>query len=1051
MVKKIYVLVTLILTGATAFAQSDLSGKALLGGLRARSIGPAVMSGRITDIEVSNKKPELIYVGTAGGGLWKSISSGANLRPVFDDYTMSIGKVTIDQLRPDTVWVGTGEPWVRNSVGVGTGLYRSVNGGTNWEFMGFKDSEHISDIHIHPKDPNVVYVAVQGKLWSSNTERGLFKTSDGGKTWSKILYIDENTGCADMDIDPSNPEIVYASMWSHRRYPDFFDSGFTGTSALFKSTDGGKTWAKIHNGLPATTLGRIGIAVAPSNPRIVYASIEAKGDANKGLYKSEDQGATWKKINSDFSNTVRPFYFSRLTVDPQNPNNILKCAFVPIISTDGGIKFRSMGSPHADVHAGWIDPRNSKHILLGTDGGVYESFDQGYTFRMWDNLAVGQFYHVTVDNEKPFNVYGGLQDNGSWFGPSQAAGAVTNADWKLVYYGDGFYTHRHPVDKDIVYAEYQGGEMSRVNLKTGQAKGIKPFPGKGEPELRFNWNTPLVQSPGNPNRIYAGAQYLFMSDDRGDTWKKISPDLTTNDPKRQRQKQTGGLSIDNSSAENNTTIYAVAESPIDEKLIWVGTDDGLVQVTANQGSTWTNVSKNISGLPAGNWVSYVEPSRHNKSTAYVTFDNHRNGDMATYIFKTSDLGATWTSLSTPDLEGHAYVIREDIVNPNLLFAGTEFGLYVSIDGGKKWSRFENNLPKVAVHDMVIHPTESSLVLATHGRGIYIIDDVTPLRQITPELLSKPFVFLETKPTILSETGGSGRNPSPGDDVYYAENPNPLPQLVYYMNKRHTFGKMAVEVYDLDGSLIKEIPAGKSAGVNFVDLILTKDRPRIPPSDTREAVGGALFGPPLEAGTYKVKVIKGKEEYWGSFTLAYPENSVYSVAERKVKAETTQALFKQAEQIAYVYAAQSNLLEQARERATKYPKFNKVLNPLIKELETQNDLIAFKGGDFYVATEKRLTERVAELYGQVNGYPGNPGPSQLERVKTLEYEIGDVQKKFDVISTEKVKKVNSVISGDKLAQPLKVLSVEEFKKGEKGGAVEPEKIKGLLPLMLGWQF
>ena len=433
MVKKIYVLVTLILTGATAFAQSDLSGKALLGGLRARSIGPAVMSGRITDIEVSNKKPELIYVGTAGGGLWKSISSGANLRPVFDDYTMSIGKVTIDQLHPDTVWVGTGEPWVRNSVGVGTGLYRSVNGGTNWEFMGFKDSEHISDIHIHPKDPNVVYVAVQGKLWSSNTERGLFKTSDGGKTWSKILYIDENTGCADMDIDPSDPEIVYASMWSHRRYPDFFDSGFTGTSALFKSTDGGKTWAKIHNGLPATTLGRIGIAVAPSNPRIVYASIEAKGDANKGLYKSEDQGATWKKINSDFSNTVRPFYFSRLTVDPQNPNNILKCAFVPIISTDGGIKFRSMGSPHADVHAGWIDPRNSKHILLGTDGGVYESFDQGYTFRMWDNLAVGQFYHVTVDNEKPFNVYGGLQDNGSWFGPSQAAGAVTNADWKLVY------------------------------------------------------------------------------------------------------------------------------------------------------------------------------------------------------------------------------------------------------------------------------------------------------------------------------------------------------------------------------------------------------------------------------------------------------------------------------------------------------------------------------------------------------------------------------------------------------------------------------------------
>jgi photosystem II stability/assembly factor-like uncharacterized protein len=1040
----------LMMVAASAFAQTELSGKALLGGLRARSIGPAVMSGRISDIEVSVKKPELIYVGTAGGGLWKSISGGANLRPVFDDYTMSIGKVTIDQQHPDTVWVGTGEPWVRNSVGVGTGLYKSVNGGVNWEFMGFKESEHISDIHVHPKDPNIVYVAVQGQLWSANAERGLFKTTDGGKTWNKILYIDENTGCADMDLDPANPDIVYAAMWSHRRYPDFFDSGFTGTSALFKSTDGGKTWNKIHSGLPAT-LGRIGIAVAPSDTKVLYASIEAKGDQNKGLYKSEDQGLSWKKINSDFSNTVRPFYFSRLTVDPKNANNLIKCAYIPIISTDGGIKFRSMGSPHADVHAGWIDPKNSNHILLGTDGGVYESFDQGYTFRMWDNLPVGQFYHVSVDNDKPFNVYGGLQDNGSWYGPSQSAGGVTNADWKLAYYGDGFYAHRHPTDRDIVYAEAQGGEMSRINLKTGQAKGIKPFSGKGEPELRFNWNTPLVQSPNRADRIYAGTQFLFMSDDRGDTWKKISPDLTTNDPKRQRQKQTGGLSIDNSSAENNTTVYAVAESPLSEQVIWAGTDDGQLQVTTNQGATWTNVTKNIPELPAGNWCSYVEASRHDAKRAFVTFDNHRNGDKKPYVYVTQDGGTTWTSLATPEIEGFAYVIREDLKNPNLLFLGTEFGLFVSVDGGKKWNRFENNLPKVAVHDLVIHPTESSLVLATHGRGIYIIDDITPLRQVTAELLSKSFAFLETKPTVLSEQGGTGRNPSPGDDVFYAENPNPIPQLVYFMNKRHTFGKMAIEVYDLDGTLIKEIPAGKSAGVNIVDLILSKDRPRIPPSDTREAVGGAFFGPSLEAGTYKVKVIKGKEEHWGSFTLAYPENSVYTLAERKIKSETTQTLFRQAEQIAYVYAAQADLLKQARERAAKYPKFNKALKPLINELETQNDVIAFKGGDFYVATEKRLTERVAELYGQVNGYPGNPGASQLERVKTLASEIADVQKKFDVISSEKVKKINSVLSGEKLVQPLKVMSPEEFRTGEKTGAVEPEKIKGLLPQLLGIRF
>lgn len=1040
--KRLVTLVAFTFAAIAVEAQSDISGKALLGGLRARSIGPAIMSGRISDIEVSIKKPQLIYVGTAGGGLWKSISAGANLRPVFDDYTMSIGKVTIDQNNPDTVWVGTGEPWVRNSVGVGTGVYKSINGGTNWEFVGLKDSEHISDIIVHPKDPNIVYVAAQGQLWSANEERGVFKTTDGGKTWSKILYVDANTGCADMDIDPKNPDILYAAMWSHRRYPDFFDSGFTGASALYKSTDGGKTWIKIHNGLPNTTLGRIGIAVAPTNTQVLYASVEGKGDENKGLYKSEDAGASWKKINSDFSNTVRPFYFSRITVDPSNEKNVLKCAFVPIISTDGGIKFRQMGSPHADVHAGWIDPKDSKHILLGTDGGVYESFDQGYTFRMWDNLAVGQFYHVSVDNENPYNVYGGLQDNGSWYGPSQGAGGVTNADWKMSLYGDGFYSHRHPTDKDIIYSEYQGGEMSRVNIKTGQAKAIKPFPAKGDPDLRFNWNSPLVQSPNKADRIYAGSQFLFMSDDRGDTWKKISPDLTTNDPKRQRQKQTGGLSIDNSSAENNTTIYAVAESPIDEKLIWVGTDDGLVQVTTNQGTAWSNVTKNIAGLPAGNWCSYVEPGHHDRNVAYVTFDNHRNGDMKTYIYKTADMGATWTSLVTDDIQGHAYVIREDLKNPNLLFAGTEFGLYVSIDGGKKWSRFDSNLPKVAVHDMVIHPKEDALVLATHGRGIYIIDDITPLRQITPEIMAKSFHFLETKPTILSETGGSTRNPSPGDDVFYGENPNPLPRLIYYMNKRHTFGKMAIEIYDLDGTLMKEIPAGKSAGINIVDLILTKDRPRIPPSDTREAVGGALYGPTLLAGTYKVKVIKGKEEFWGSFTLQYPENSAYTLAERKLQYESTMKLFQQAEQLAYVYAAQTDLLAQSKEYVLKYPKLSKSLNPLIKELETQNGLIAFKGGDFYVATEKRLTEEVAELYGTVRAYPGEPGVSQLERLDNLAQKVAEVQKKFGTIKNEKVKKINSSVSGDKFVQPLKVMTEQEFKTGT-AGPVEPEKSKQLL--------
>lgn len=1015
-------------------AQTELSGKALLGGLRARQIGPATMSGRISDIEVVNRKPTIIYVGTASGGVWKSISAGANFRPVFDDYTMSIGKVTLDQKHPDTVWVGTGEPWVRNSVSVGTGVYKSVNGGTNWEFMGLKDSERISDILIHPGNGNVVYVGAQGHLWNANSERGVYKTVDGGKTWERILFVDENTGCADMEMDPSDPNILYAAMWSHRRYPDFFDSGFTGNSALYKSTDAGKTWNKIHNGLPHTMLGRIGIAAAPSNPKVLYASVEAKDV--KGLYKSSDAGASWKLVNSDFNNGVRPFYFSRLTVDPRHDSILVKCAFTPIISTDGGKKFRSIGSVHSDVHAAWIDPANSNHILLGTDGGVYESLDQAYTFKMWMNLPVGQFYHVAVDNESPYNLYGGLQDNGSWFGPSQKSGGITNKDWDVTYGGDGFWSFPHPTDNHIVYAEYQGGHMVRYHKKTGQSKDIKPYPEKGGPKLRFNWNTPIVQSPNKTDRIYAGAQFLFMSDDRGDTWKRISPDLTTNDPKRQRQALTGGLSIDNSSAENNATIYYIAESPKDEKVVWAGTDDGYLQVTDNQGTTWANVTKNMIGLPAGNWCSSIEAGHFDRNTAYVTFDNHRNGDMNVYVYKTTDLGKSWTALATPEIAGYAWVVREDRVNPNLLYLGTEFGLYISIDGGNKWTRFENNVPKVAVHDIVVHPKEDAVILATHGRSLMIIDDVSPLRQLTPEVLAKSIHFFDIKPTVLKDPGAGG-NWFGGDGDYIGENPSSVAKIVYYMNKRHTFGKMSIEVYDQNDNFIRELPAGKSAGINVVEMTATLEKPKAAPSENPQALFGTIFGPNLPAGTYKVKVIKGKDEFLTSFTLKYPENSPYTAEDRKVQQEVTMRLYKQTEGLAYIFAAQDQMAKQARAAVLKNPKFGKVVNPFVKEVEDQNASLVFRGGDFYINTEEKLAEQISELYGQVSGYPGRPGNAQMDRSISLDDELKNASKKFEQLRNEKLKKVNSTITSDKLFAPIKVLTLDEFKKGESGGGINPK--------------
>lgn len=1033
--KKSLLILLCLMTTLSGQAQTELSGKSLLGGLRARHIGPAVMSGRIADIEVVNRKPTIIYVGSASGGVWKSVSAGASFRPIFDDYTMSIGKVTLDQNHPDTVWVGTGEPWVRNSTSVGTGVYKSVNGGTSWEFVGLKDSERISDILINPKEPNTVYVGVQGHLWNANTERGVYKTTDGGKTWNRILYIDENTGCADMEMDPKNPDILYAAMWSHRRYPDFFDSGFTGTSGLYKSTDGGKTWNKIHNGLPTTTLGRIGIAAAPSNGNILYASVESKDI--KGMYRSNDAGASWKLVNTDFNNGVRPFYFSRLTVDPKHDSILVKCAFTPIISTDGGKKFRPIQSVHSDVHAAWIDPNNTNHILLGTDGGVYESLDQGYTFKMWMNLPVGQFYHVAADNETPYNLYGGLQDNGSWFGPSQKPGGVGNSDWHVTYGGDGFWSSPHPTDNDVLYAEAQGGQAGRYNKKTGIAKDIKPYQEKNGPKLRFNWNTPIVQSPNKADRIYMGSQFVHMSDDRGDTWKRISPDLSTNDPKRQRQgldgkpSRTGGLSIDNSSAENNTIVYYIAESPKDEKVIWAGTDDGNLQVTENQGGNWANVTKNMIGLAPGNWCSSIEAGHFDRATAYVTFDNHRNGDMKPYIYKTTDMGKTFTSLVTPDIEGYVWIIREDRVNPNLLYAGTEFGLYISVDGGKKWYRFENNVPKVAVHDILVHPKEDAVILATHGRALMIIDDISPLRQFTPEVMAKPIHFFTSQPTVLNDPGAGG-NWFGGDGNYTGENPSSLAKIVYWMSKRHTFGKMTIEVYGQDGQLIREVPAGKSAGINVVEMTATMEKPKAAPSENPQAMFGTLFGPNLPAGTYKVKVIKGKDEYWTSFTLKYPDSSPYTAEDRKVQAETTMRLYKQIEHIGYLYSAQDGIIKQAKAVAQKNPKMGKLIDPLVKALQSRNDSLVFRGGDFYINTEEKLAEEVSGLYGQVTSYPGRPGATQVERVGSLDEELKKVDQKFEKIKKDKLKKVNDKLTSDKLFEPIKVQTEEEFKKGETGG-------------------
>ncbi|MEO2067612.1 MAG: hypothetical protein ABGW67_05220, partial [Flavobacteriaceae bacterium] len=582
--KKILFIFTVLLLGQnTSIAQSNIKLGNYFGDLRARHIGPAVMSGRINDMENHPTDAKIIYAGAAGGGVWKSNDAGTTFNPIFDEYCQSIGAIEIDPNDPDnTIYVGTGETWPRNSVSVGDGLYKSNDGGNNWEKIGFEKSERIANIIVNPTNSKEIIVGVLGALWSDSEERGVFKTTDGGVTWKKILYVNQSTGCADLAINPKDPNIIYASMWEFRRTGWSFNSGGN-NSALYKSIDGGENWEKIHNGFPEGKLGRLAIAVANSNPEVVYTVIEAEKDEKKGLYKSTDAGNSWEQMNNDFGITVRPFYFSRIAVDPKDENIIIKGGLSGSISKDGGKTFKDLGFMHSDIHDVIFDINNSDILYVGTDGGVYRSWNKGTTMEIVENLPLSQFYHISIDNDTPYNVYGGLQDNGSWYGPSFAPGGITAKEWNPVGQGDGFRVLRHPT-KNIIYSEMQGAEnVWRYDVDNNLVKTIQPLAVSGYKDYRFNWNAPIATSSIKPDRLYIGSQYLHKSEDMGDGWEIISPDLTTNDPKKQNQENSGGLSMDNSGAENHTTIFTIAESPLNENIIWVGTDDGNIQVTTDGG------------------------------------------------------------------------------------------------------------------------------------------------------------------------------------------------------------------------------------------------------------------------------------------------------------------------------------------------------------------------------------------------------------------------------------------------------------------------------------
>lgn len=759
-------------------------------GLRLRSIGPALTSGRIVGFAMHPHDRATYYTAAASGGVWKTTNAGTTWTPIFDNEgSYSIGVVVLDPKNPNVVWVGTGENNSQRSVGYGDGVYRSDDGGKSWKNVGLKASEHIGKIVIDPRDSNTVYVAAQGPLWGPGGDRGLFKTTDAGKTWKNILNISENTGITDLIQDPRNPEVLIAASYQRRRHVWTLINGGP-ESAIHKSTDGGATWTKLRSGLPTEEMGRIGLAQSPSNPDMVYAIIESI-DKKGGIFRSTDLGTTWEKRN-DFDAQAQ--YYAHLVVDPKNSERIYAMNVNIMVSDDGGRTLSALGgrNKHVDNHTIWIDPSNTNYYLVGCDGGIYESFDRAVNWRFVANLPITQFYDVAVDNDAPFyRVYGGTQDNFTLGGPSRtrSASGITNADWFVTQGGDGFHARVDPVDSNIVYSESQYGGLVRFNRRTGEQVSIQPQPGKGEPPLRFNWDSPLIISPHAPTRIYFAANRLFRSDDRGDSWRPVSGDLTRQLDRDQLPVMGKVWGADAVSKHVSTSFYgnivALSESPKKEGLLYVGTDDGLIQITEDGGKNWRKVDT-IAGVPDRTYVSRLLASQHDAGTIYASFENHKNADFKPYLFKSVDAGKTWTPIKG-DLpaNGPVLAIAEDHVDPNLLFVGTEFGLFFTNNGGEKWTRLRGGMPTIAVRDLAIQRQMNDLVVGTFGRGFYILDDYTPLRGLQPKTLQEACVLFPVKDAMqyvqARPYGGRGKAEQ-GAAFYTADNPPVGATFTYHLKE-----------------------------------------------------------------------------------------------------------------------------------------------------------------------------------------------------------------------------------------------------------------------------
>ena len=997
----------------------------VISGLGARNIGSATMSGRIAAIDARIVQGKAtIYVGSASGGVWRSLDDGTTFTPVFDRQPVqSIGAIAIDPKDVKTVWVGTGEAWTRNSVSAGDGIYKTTDGGETWNRMGLPASERISKIVVDPKDSNTVYVCVPGALWSDSPERGLYRTRDGGKTWALVLKGGNlSTGASSLALDPRNPKRLLATLWDFRRKGWTFRSGGESATAasgsgLFQSEDGGESWKELEaasaKGLPAKPWGRAVIAEAPSQPDILYLFVESTRSA---LFRSSDGGKTWEERDRSQMIVWRPFYFANLVVDPSNPERLFQAGGNLIASVDGGKSFGgSGGSGHGDWHDVWINPDNPQHLIGGDDGGLWFSRDGGNRWWKADNLPVAQFYHVSVDDKDPYQVYGGLQDNSAWVGDSAYPGGITNSRWENLFGGDGFYVFSDPADEHFIYAESQGGYLGRVDRRTLATRNIQPLAGYKE-KLRFNWNTPLHLSPHEKGTLYIGAQFLFRTRDHGSSWERLSPDLTTNNPELQNQEASGGITVDNSAAETHTTLYAISESPKTPGLIWVGTDDGQVQVTRDGGKGWQKVAAQLPGVPAGRWVSWIEAGPHDAQVAYLTLDRHTFGDFTPMAFRTSDGGTTWTRIAGPEqgIRGWAHVIMEDPVRPGLLYLGTEFGLWVSVDGGKAWAEFKGgNFPSVAVRDLAFQKRTGDLVLATHGRGIWIIDDLAPLRTLDDRALNAEVAFLGVQPVQqrIESYGGW----SEGDAKFRGDNPPQGAVITYYQRSRHLFGEMKLEVLDAQGKVIETLPASKRRGLNRVVWSMREPAPVAPPA--AQAAFFASTGPRLLPGTYTLRLTKNGKATETKVEVGLDRRAEFSLAARKAQhaaAMNVHGLFGRSSALVAKIAA----VEQSAESMAKaLPPTDELHKQLAQVLDSAREhrrrIVATTEGGA-VTGEERIREHLGYLYGALLSYEGAPAAYLLERTEALEHELADAEASFADLEHGSLLQVNAGLKAKGLA-------------------------------------